>query len=146
MFAVPGAVTLLRTDLFRALGGFDEAMVVRGEDLDLCWRAHALGARVLVNPAATARHREDLTTRIPGSDYDRFARRHRIRSMLSNYGLLHTLRVVPQALLASFVNALIALLQGRVSLIYEIVSSWACLLYTSPSPRDGLLSRMPSSA
>ena len=24
--------------------------------------------------------------------------------------------------------------------------SWPCLLYTSPSPRDGLLSRMPSSA
>ena len=24
--------------------------------------------------------------------------------------------------------------------------TWACLLYTSPSPRDGLLSRMPSSA
>ena len=26
------------------------------------------------------------------------------------------------------------------------VSYWGCLLYTSPSPRDGLLSRMPSSA
>ena len=26
------------------------------------------------------------------------------------------------------------------------LSVWACLLYTSPSPRDGLLSRMPSSA
>ena len=25
-------------------------------------------------------------------------------------------------------------------------SFWGCLLYTSPSPRDGLLSRMPSSA
>ena len=24
--------------------------------------------------------------------------------------------------------------------------AWNCLLYTSPSPRDGLLSRMPSSA
>ena len=24
--------------------------------------------------------------------------------------------------------------------------AYACLLYTSPSPRDGLLSRMPSSA
>ena len=24
--------------------------------------------------------------------------------------------------------------------------AWTCLLYTSPSPRDGLLSRMPSSA
>ena len=25
-------------------------------------------------------------------------------------------------------------------------NQWPCLLYTSPSPRDGLLSRMPSSA
>ena len=37
--------------------------------------------------------------------------------------------------------------------IFKIISeqdqggaSYACLLYTSPSPRDGLLSRMPSSA
>ena len=31
---------------------------------------------------------------------------------------------------------------------YELVNLFnsACLLYTSPSPRDGLLSRMPSSA
>ena len=28
----------------------------------------------------------------------------------------------------------------------QIVMGYACLLYTSPSPRDGLLSRMPSSA
>ena len=28
----------------------------------------------------------------------------------------------------------------------EIMRIWVCLLYTSPSPRDGLLSRMPSSA
>ena len=28
----------------------------------------------------------------------------------------------------------------------KIVGNIACLLYTSPSPRDGLLSRMPSSA
>ena len=26
------------------------------------------------------------------------------------------------------------------------LTNWLCLLYTSPSPRDGLLSRMPSSA
>ena len=34
------------------------------------------------------------------------------------------------------------------SLIYyhDTVKFYDCLLYTSPSPRDGLLSRMPSSA
>ena len=33
--------------------------------------------------------------------------------------------------------------------LFELEQIWglkACLLYTSPSPRDGLLSRMPSSA
>ena len=28
----------------------------------------------------------------------------------------------------------------------SVLGSYRCLLYTSPSPRDGLLSRMPSSA
>ena len=30
--------------------------------------------------------------------------------------------------------------------IIDSTNEYACLLYTSPSPRDGLLSRMPSSA
>ena len=29
---------------------------------------------------------------------------------------------------------------------YDAAEEYSCLLYTSPSPRDGLLSRMPSSA
>ena len=38
--------------------------------------------------------------------------------------------------------------EGRPSLADEIsgMLEFHCLLYTSPSPRDGLLSRMPSSA
>ena len=35
--------------------------------------------------------------------------------------------------------------EGRITEINDIIAR-ACLLYTSPSPRDGLLSRMPSSA
>src|SRR5665647_1642291 len=36
---------------------------------------------------------------------------------------------------------------GRVvALRGQATFPWVCLLYTSPSPRDGLLSRMPSSA
>ena len=44
--------------------------------------------------------------------------------------------------------AVATLLQRRQAEILEEVrpQSFTCLLYTSPSPRDGLLSRMPSSA
>ena len=38
-------------------------------------------------------------------------------------------------------------LDGTVTAaIITETEAYACLLYTSPSPRDGLLSRMPSSA
>ena len=33
-----------------------------------------------------------------------------------------------------------------LGLLRNVQVLWLCLLYTSPSPRDGLLSRMPSSA
>ena len=36
--------------------------------------------------------------------------------------------------------------QYKTELADQIVKINNCLLYTSPSPRDGLLSRMPSSA
>ena len=35
---------------------------------------------------------------------------------------------------------------GRTTQVFINLKDNACLLYTSPSPRDGLLSRMPSSA
>ena len=36
--------------------------------------------------------------------------------------------------------------EERFHSLWSKVESYFCLLYTSPSPRDGLLSRMPSSA
>ena len=49
------------------------------------------------------------------------------------------------SLVTGLAGALWVLFLGRV-LDGASGSSYACLLYTSPSPRDGLLSRMPSSA
>ena len=46
--------------------------------------------------------------------------------------------------LRSLATALEVTIRGRVMSYFE--HNEACLLYTSPSPRDGLLSRMPSSA
>ena len=46
------------------------------------------------------------------------------------------------ALDVALVKQVVDLLSEAIE-IHEVAS---CLLYTSPSPRDGLLSRMPSSA
>ena len=43
-------------------------------------------------------------------------------------------------------NRLATLQQGLTGIAPPPAPFMGCLLYTSPSPRDGLLSRMPSSA
>ena len=45
-----------------------------------------------------------------------------------------------------FVDALPRTATGKLKKFELREQYWDCLLYTSPSPRDGLLSRMPSSA
>ena len=53
VFAVPTACMMVRADLFRAIGGFDPAIEYSGDDVDLCWRAHLGGARVLGRAGGT---------------------------------------------------------------------------------------------
>jgi N-acetylglucosaminyl-diphospho-decaprenol L-rhamnosyltransferase len=43
---VSGCAMIVRTELFRRLGGFDPGYFLYSEDVDLCLRARALGARV----------------------------------------------------------------------------------------------------
>ncbi|HUI04324.1 MAG TPA: glycosyltransferase family 2 protein, partial [Acidimicrobiales bacterium] len=62
VFLAPGACTLVRSDLFAELGGYDPEIFAMGEDLDLCWRAQVLGARVIVAPQARVRHLEMLAS------------------------------------------------------------------------------------
>ena len=60
-----------------------------------------------------------------------------------DFGLLHTIGGLSRAatsILRQLIDA------GTLSNLPAGFKSRGCLLYTSPSPRDGLLSRMPSSA
>ncbi len=62
VFVAPGGVTLVRSDLFATLRGFDPLIPALGEDLDLCWRAQVAGARIVVAPLAKVAHRETIAT------------------------------------------------------------------------------------
>ncbi len=114
VFVAPGGVQLIRADLFVALGGFDPAIGVIGEDLDLCWRAQALGARVLAVSAASARHRESMDDRLPLRERRKLAARHRLRTvMVTASSRRARLTTVPLALFLVALEGLYYLLSGR---------------------------------
>ena len=61
---VSGACFLVRRSLFERLGGFDERYFMFAEDMDLCWRARALGAAVGTAPDAVVTHVEGVSRRV----------------------------------------------------------------------------------
>jgi len=124
VFVVPGGCTLVRADLFDAIGGFDDGIDLLNDDLSLCWRAHVAGARVVVAPDAVVGHAEALGER---SDTDLRRQRlvrHRLRTMLACYSRWHLVRVLPQAALVSVLEVLYSLLVGRRSQAADVIAAW----------------------
>ncbi|WP_327367778.1 glycosyltransferase [Streptomyces sp. NBC_01217] len=58
VLSVSSAGMLIRRDVWEELGGFDRRLPLMRDDVDLCWRAHTAGHRVLIAPDAILRHAE----------------------------------------------------------------------------------------
>ena len=77
-----------------------------------------------------------------------------MRSLNTGKNLLHWLANVDEDGIAwlhlqtdgKSVNVLTHAVMAELESLVDQLEASDCLLYTSPSPRDGLLSRMPSSA
>jgi GT2 family glycosyltransferase len=135
VFLIPGACTLVRADLFATIGGFDPAIHLLGEDLDLCWRAQVAGARVVIVPAARVQHRESLADRAPERAGE-LATRHRIRTVLTSYGRFHLVRVVPQLLLLGLMEIVHGIAGGRRQKAKDVVAAWRWNLGRLPEIRE----------
>lgn len=123
VFVIPGGVQLVRSDLFAALGGFDPTIKTMGEDVDLCWRAHTAGARVLAVPSAKARHREAMAERITPGERRRLLTRHRLRTVLATATSRRSLVNVALAFLLILVESLYSLLAGRRGQARDVLSA-----------------------
>ena len=118
-----GAAFAIRRDVFRELGGFTEELFLYQEDLELSWRAHLHGLRVLVLPEADVLH--DYVLARPARQKEYYLERNRLIVVLSAFSgrLLFLLAPV---LLA--VEAGIVLVAWRQGWLREKARGWAWLV------------------
>ena len=114
VLVAPSGATLVRADLFSALGGYDRIVDSDGEDIDLSWRARLYGARVMTVPAARVRHLEATTSRRRPGPADAARRdRNRYRTLLTCYRWFTLLWLVPLAVFWALGEGATLALQGR---------------------------------
>jgi GT2 family glycosyltransferase len=128
VFFVNTAGMLVRRGALLNVGGFDERMPAFRDDLDLCWRTHLTGGRVLVVPQARVRHfaaASSRSRRTRAVGHPRYLiERHTLAAMLK----ATSLRKLPLALLLALVGALVRsaslALTGRPADALAVLWAW----------------------
>lgn len=136
VFVAPGGVTLVRSDLFVTIRGFDPTIPTLGEDLDLCWRAQIAGARIVVAPSAKIAHRETIATgeRPLGAlgtrrtSRQELQRRHQLLVVATGWGRRNTLITLSLLMVMDTMELAIAVLGRDHDRASAIVGSWRWLL------------------
>ena len=144
VFVAPGGVTLIRTDLFRTLRGFDPLLPILGEDLDLCWRAQIAGARVIVAPSAKVAHRETVATGERAvtalgtrrSSRQDLQRRHQLFVVATGWGWRKELTTLPLLFVIDVMEFALSLVGGDTDRAGAIVGSWRWLLNNRSRVRE----------
>jgi GT2 family glycosyltransferase len=114
-----GAAMALRAELFRELGGFTGEFFIYQEDLELGWRAHMRGLRVIVTPGADVYHDYRYGTK-PSKFY--LLERNRLIVVFSAFSLRLLLLLAPVLVSAELGLLLRA---GREGWLRDKVAGWA---------------------
>jgi GT2 family glycosyltransferase len=104
-----GSALAIRSDLFRALGGFTPELFLYHEDLELGWRARMRGYRVVLDPRADVFHQYEYARNVR-KNY--FMERNRLVFVASSYSLRLLVLLAPVLLATEFALVVLAAREG----------------------------------
>lgn len=114
VFFVSTTCMAVRRDLFVALGGFDTELHSTEADLDFCWRARLVGAKVVVVPQAVVYH-EPSSLDVPRGKRParEISARNRLRVVTKCWGLRTLIVTLAAALLSDCFEIAFRAVTGR---------------------------------
>lgn len=92
---IPSAAMLVKRNVFKKIGFFDETYFYGHEDTDFCWRAGIAGFKAYYEPTAVAYHHKNKTVRHMKKEVYYYGTRNRIRSLLKNHQISTLLLFYP---------------------------------------------------
>ena len=113
VFWVSGAAMVVRTDLFKALGGFDKDYFAHMEEVDFCWRLKRAGYKIKVCPTSKVFHLGGgtLSYESPHKTFLNF--RNNLNTLLKNESFGSLLWKIPVRLILDGVAGLKFMIQGN---------------------------------
>ncbi len=110
-----GGAMFIRKDLLEIIDGYDPEYLTLADDIDLSWRAHLAGYRVVVEPKAFLYHRVSATL---GKTHNRaekrfISERNTLRTLLKNYSGFTLMGILPVYFFLLFMEMTFFLVMGK---------------------------------
>jgi len=124
VLSVASGAVLVRADLYEALGGLDPEVVDGDAVLELCWRAHLVGASVSTAPTAVAHRLELVGDRAAERSASSRWARHRLRRVLVCHRPARAATAALGILGATVVGVFYGALTGRFRYAWALLGAW----------------------
>ena len=98
-FWASGTSMMVNRDLFFKAGKFDETFFAHMEEIDLCWKLHAMGYAIWVEPKSVVFHKNAVSLPMYTQQKHYLNHRNSLLMLLSNYSFINsfyfgTLRII----------------------------------------------------
>ncbi len=135
-----GGAMFIRKNLLEIIGGYDPDYLTLADDIDLSWRMHLLGKKVVVEPRAYLYHRVSATL---GKTHNRaqkryISERNTLRTLLKNYSRGYLSVILPGYLSILFAESLFFFLVARPKIA---LSAWRALMWNALRIKDTFIKR-----
>jgi len=133
IFWTCGAAMMIRADVFKKAGGFDETFFTHQEEIDLCWRIQRLGYKLKNVPDVTVFHLGGGTL-AEGSDKKIFYNfRNSLFNLIKNYPTGKVWIIVLMRLMLDGIYALRMIFAGKWKVPFIILKSHVSFYVSLPS-------------
>ena len=133
VFWVSGAACVIRTDVFKELGGFDGDYFAHQEEIDLCWRMHRAGYKLAVLPESKVYHLGGGTLNY-GSTFKIYLNfRNSLANIFKNESFMNLLWKIPIRLSLDGIAGLKFLFSGQLKSFWAVLRAHFAFYLRLPS-------------
>ena len=133
IFWVSGAACVIRTEVFKQLGGFDADYFAHQEEIDLCWRMHRAGYKLAVLPESKVYHLGGGTLNY-GSSFKVYLNfRNSLANIFKNESILNLLWKIPTRLVLDGIAGLKFLMSGQINSFLAVIKAHFAFYLALPS-------------
>lgn len=135
LFWASGACMILKSSVYRTIGGFYDYYHMHQEDIDLCWRAHQAGLRIYSCPQSVVYHIGGGSLSWENHYKTFLTFRNNYILLTRNLPLLSSLALLAFRLPVDLIGCLYLILTGRLGIGLAIFKAqWAFLFWLTLVP------------